>query len=375
MRLKKTYFILLMLFSLCAFSQTKRGTNPTVQNLPPEVFFSWENTCIGDCTCFFNQCIGPGSLTYTWTIMTGGALPHKIFTSNDTNICFKFPMPGSYLVSLHANNNHDVTLLLPITIDSITKADFSWVHCSNQFVNNSFCASSFYWDFGDGTSSTLPLPVHVYADTGVYNITLIASNGAKADTLTKSVYINVLNYATAAFTYTVSYNTVYVHANYYDGQTNYFWAFNDVYNPSKNFAIGRDTVHVYKDSLAKYQINLTTRNSCGLAFSLDTFSITHLAADTNRLPPNLSFVSNLAIVPNPISDGTLSVYYNSFNSGDYLARIYTTLGDVIFEKYFAFQSGVNGFKIVLDNLAQGAYMLVLESENTYARRKFMVLKQ
>ncbi|HXB38947.1 MAG TPA: PKD domain-containing protein [Bacteroidia bacterium] len=373
MNCRKTYLIFILLFPVCAFSQTKRGANPTVQNPPPEVHFSWDRTCVGDTTCFFNETLLAN--TYTWTIKTGGSLPHTIYTSNDTNICFYFPQPGSYLVSLHAYNNHDVTVTLPITIDSLTKADFSWVHCSNQFVNNSLCSSSFYWDFGDGNSSTAVTPVHVYADTGVYNVKLIAYNGTKSDTMAKKVHVNVIGYSSAAFTYTVSYNTLFVHANYTDGQTNYFWSFNDPVNPAKNFATGRDTLHVYKDSLALYQVNLTTRNPCGLVFNLDTIRLTHLAADTNRLPLNLTFSSNLAIVPNPSSGGTLNVFYNSFNDGDYLVHIYNTLGDIIFERYFAFKSGINGFKISLDDLAQGAYVIILQSENTYARKKFVVLKQ
>jgi RHS repeat-associated protein len=46
------------------------------------------------------------------------------------------------------------------------------------------------WNFGDGFTSTLENPVHVYTATGVYTVSLTAS-GATQDTLTRTSYINV----------------------------------------------------------------------------------------------------------------------------------------------------------------------------------------
>lgn len=82
----------------------------------------------------------------------------------------------------------------------------------------------------------------------------------------------------------------------------------------------------------------------------------------------------MAIVPNPVENGPISVYYNSFNNNDYLVRVYNTLGETLFEQYFSFTAGINGFKISSDNLSNGAYLIVLESENTYSRKKFMILR-
>lgn len=45
------------------------------------------------------------------------------------------------------------------------------------FFNTSTNGSSFLWNLGDGTTSTLPGPVHTYADEGAYTATLIAFNG------------------------------------------------------------------------------------------------------------------------------------------------------------------------------------------------------
>lgn len=43
-----------------------------------------------------------------------------------------------------------------------------------EFVNQSLFASSYHWDFGDGTTSSETNPVHEYATEGCYSVTLVA---------------------------------------------------------------------------------------------------------------------------------------------------------------------------------------------------------
>ena len=61
------------------------------------------------------------------------------------------------------------------------------VNVSNTSTN----AINYFWDFGDGTTSTLPQPpAHLYTSTGNYTITLIADNGCTADTLIQPVSVS-----------------------------------------------------------------------------------------------------------------------------------------------------------------------------------------
>jgi PKD repeat protein len=56
------------------------------------------------------------------------------------------------------------------------------------FTNTSLNAQTFYWQFGDGTTSTDSLPVHTYAVAGRYNVTLkTASAAGYSATVTKTV--------------------------------------------------------------------------------------------------------------------------------------------------------------------------------------------
>ena len=58
-----------------------------------------------------------------------------------------------------------------------------------NFTNNSLNATSYSWNFGDGTQSTLLNPSHTYLDTGKYTVELITRNAFCADTLNSPVNI------------------------------------------------------------------------------------------------------------------------------------------------------------------------------------------
>jgi len=52
--------------------------------------------------------------------------------------------------------------------------------------------TKFQWSFGDGTTSTLASPDHVYLNDGVYNVKLTVTKGGKSDTATARVDLTVL---------------------------------------------------------------------------------------------------------------------------------------------------------------------------------------
>ncbi|HUH74636.1 MAG TPA: gliding motility-associated C-terminal domain-containing protein [Chitinophagales bacterium] len=59
-----------------------------------------------------------------------------------------------------------------------------------SFNNQSIESDSFFWDFGDGTTSNLREPKHLFADYGSYSITLIASSKSGcSDTTKKTIYL------------------------------------------------------------------------------------------------------------------------------------------------------------------------------------------
>jgi large repetitive protein len=62
-----------------------------------------------------------------------------------------------------------------------------------QFTNTSTGspATSFFWDFGDGTQSTASSPQHLYAVSGTYTVTLTVSNAQGASSVSQSVPLSL----------------------------------------------------------------------------------------------------------------------------------------------------------------------------------------
>ena len=56
------------------------------------------------------------------------------------------------------------------------------------------------WDFGDGTTSAAPSPIHIYQTPGTYDITLVVKGDESQDSITKSGIIQVTPPTIAAFT-------------------------------------------------------------------------------------------------------------------------------------------------------------------------------
>lgn len=59
------------------------------------------------------------------------------------------------------------------------------------FANTTINGASYFWDFGDNTTSTAKNPYHVYETPGNYTVTLTATNNYGDSTVTKTDYIHV----------------------------------------------------------------------------------------------------------------------------------------------------------------------------------------
>lgn len=62
-----------------------------------------------------------------------------------------------------------------------------------NFNNISVNASSFFWEFGDGTVSNLQSPEHTYTDTGNYTVKLTVSNSAGCSKTISYSFIKVMD--------------------------------------------------------------------------------------------------------------------------------------------------------------------------------------
>ncbi|MCB9223313.1 MAG: T9SS type A sorting domain-containing protein [Crocinitomicaceae bacterium] len=77
--------------------------------------------------------------------------------------------------------------------DPQTNFAYQQTYNAFQFTDVSMNATSWIWDFGNADTDNIQDPLYTYANTGIYDVTLISSNGICADTSTHKVLIEAIN--------------------------------------------------------------------------------------------------------------------------------------------------------------------------------------
>lgn len=156
-------------------------------------FSSPDSVCLVDAVNFVNtSTVGAKSLL--WDFGDGTK-------SGETNPVKTFTAPGSYTVKLFGNYEHCTdSVAKVIKITSKAPVDFTATNnigCEAplvvQFQNNTAGAISWFWDFGDGQTSTDQNPQHTYLNTGSYDVKLtVATANGCGNTIIKSRFVRVV---------------------------------------------------------------------------------------------------------------------------------------------------------------------------------------
>lgn len=345
-----SFLFLLCQNSINSFSQTSTPKDANAPlHLGPSCQFSALNNCYGDTTYFINQTIR--MMNPSWKIADASGI---LFSSFNTDIKFLFPAPGTYSVIVYADNGHPDSLTKVLVIDTTTIADFTFQQCTQRFVNMSSCAANFYWNFGDGNFSADPLPVHLYADTGSYVVTLIASSGTMSDTMTQNICVYSKGLPTANFTYFQSNDTVYFY-----GDTlaeNFNWDFGD-----QTFSPLQNPSHAYTDT-GDYNVFLLVTGFCGMATQSQLIHVSPPVNVASQFEINFP----LLIYPNPFKDKAVLQAPDSRLVNSQL-HIFNVLGREVFPEII---NNSDSIEIHKSDLTEGIYFLRLqnnEKEIYYAK--------
>jgi PKD repeat protein len=123
--------------------------------------------------------------------------------------------------------------------------------------------TSWTWDFGDGDSSTAQNPEHIYAEPGLYDVTLTVSNLFGSDTRTETAYIEVTGPAApvAYFDASPRSGLVPLTVEFEDGSaggpTAWAWDFGD-----GGTSTAQNPSHEYT-TIGTYTVTLTVTNTLG----------------------------------------------------------------------------------------------------------------
>ncbi|MDR7665341.1 PKD domain-containing protein [Methanosarcina sp. Z-7115] len=235
---------------------TSFSASPTSGNAPITVGFTGQSK---------------GSLTsWKWTFGDGN-------TSTDKNTVHIFNKSGLYSVTLTASNAKGSSALTKsgyIAVSSVLKTpvtNFSASPTSGstpltvRFTDQSRGSpTAWKWNFGDGNASTDRNPVHTFNKSGLYSVTLTASNANGGNALTKSNYIavsSVLNTPVTSFSASPTSGKVPLTVNFTDQSIGSptAWKWN---SGNGNTSTDTNPVHKYNKT-GNYTVALTTSNANG----------------------------------------------------------------------------------------------------------------
>lgn len=159
----------------------------------PVAEFSYSGNTQAPATIIFTNSSTNAS-TYEWNFGDGGSSTEK----NPSHI---YTSGGSFTVSLKAKGEggeNSITKTIVISSVATPVANFTILIGNNEyapstvyFLNTSNNASSYDWDFGDGSlHSSQSSPNHAYTSAGIYTVTLKAMNSVGVQNIiTKTVNI------------------------------------------------------------------------------------------------------------------------------------------------------------------------------------------
>ncbi len=246
--------------------------------------------------------------SYTWTV-TGGTFAAG---GNPAEIIVSWGAAGSGIVTLSVNGGAPKIFcadILSSPIAGFTIDDAS--PCLNSpvsFTNTSVGGSGFYWDFGDGNTSTMPNPSHEYGAPGQYTVCLLVTKNnydeqgnplcCCTDTLCQDVVVDSLP---GPNIYCLSTLCAFDSTKYWTDASNcstYTWtAVNADGSPATFTGQGTDTICVQWGAGPFGTITLQV-SGCDQAYCTDPVTLT------------VPIISNtVALVgPNAVCAGSTSVY-------------------------------------------------------------------
>lgn len=225
--------------------------------------------------------------THAWDFGDGN-------TSNSINPNHTYQQPGTYNVCLVVTNDcYTDTLCQTVSVClNTTQASFNYSDTLTtvSFTSTSAHATSYLWNFGDGSFSTLQNPTYSYQQYGKYVVCLITTNDCGSDTTCKT--INVCpKVAVANFS---SQHKTGLHMQFYQQCTNavaYHWDFDD-----GNYSASANPSYAF-NSAWLFNVCLTATDSCG---KTDTYckkiDLTPFSID------ELALLELIKVYPNPAKD-------------------------------------------------------------------------
>jgi PKD repeat protein len=322
----------------------------------PDANFDYDVVCAGMATSFTDLSVFSSLQLTSWQWdfgVTGG-------NSSIQNPQYTYESHGVYDVTLIVGNEMGCfdTIVQSVLVDSLPLAYFTnTVSCAgiqtcftDLSVPNAAGITSWNWSFGDGSSSILQNPCHIYSDTGTFQValTVINSNGCLSDPFEAIIYVAHEPLAMFEATGACFGNETFF-ANLTDTmgiEIDYWlWEFDDPASGNENTSGLFEPVHLFT-SPGSYQVKLTVENIYGCSSTVQQLVYVHAN-------PEAMFIS-----PDTIALGVqFTITDQSSGSGSPIINRFWDFGDG--------NTAVNINPVIHDYEEPGGYMICLEVENIY----------
>ncbi|MBN4066148.1 choice-of-anchor B family protein, partial [Candidatus Amoebophilus asiaticus] len=120
-------------------------------------------------------------------------------TDTSANPTHTYADGGSYMICLTVANPCGTDSVCTSFVCGLPVANFGYQQDTSAipeknitFSDSSAGATSYLWEFGDGSKDTTSNPQHTYADTGKYTVCLTVTNDCGSDISCKDIYIPLL---------------------------------------------------------------------------------------------------------------------------------------------------------------------------------------
>ena len=244
------------------------GHLPDTNNVPCAANFSYTQSpspSTNLSTFSFTDLSTGNPTAWMWNFGDGG-------TSTLQNPTHTYTSNGIYLVTLTITNGLTQctsTFVGYLSVDSIwttnCQSAFSW-YPGNVPYNVGFYdfsmgnnIQSWYWTFGDGTTSTQQHPFHSYGGPGQFQVCLTITSGNNCtSTWCNYVQVDTFNFCNNYFTYQTSGNTILFNGTHTGAPAvNYQWSFGD-----GTSGIGQQVTHTYTNP-GTYYVSLISTDTVG----------------------------------------------------------------------------------------------------------------
>ncbi len=204
---------------------------------------------------------------YLWTFGGGNE-------SDLSSPVYQFSTPGQYQVCLTIFDDCGSNQLCKtITVSCLTpQAEFNYTTDNYLLTLTEMVVANdldFFWDFGDGTTSSVPDAEHTYAATGMYQVCLTVTNACGFTERCETVSITCPSPSAGFTALATNLDLSFLAAD--TSATTYTWLFGD-----GGMAQGSDPQHTYA-APGSYTVCLTAANECGATESCQTVTVSCLA--------------------------------------------------------------------------------------------------